>query len=67
MNTFQGEKILTIAQLAKLTRVNISTAHRWHTDGVRGVKLAGYRVGTRLFTSWEAYQRWQDRVSATAR
>ena len=35
-------------------RPAISTLHRWCTRGVRGVKLANIRIGSRRFTTQDA-------------
>lgn len=67
------EQLLTLSQLAKrLPRhrndrpVHPSTCHRWRSPGVRGVRLECVRIGGVWHTSWEAFQRFCDRLTGLA-
>lgn len=42
------------------------TVRRWMTDGVRGVKLEGYWVAGRMFTTREALTRFLAKLNGTA-
>ncbi len=44
--------------------IHISTLHRWRSRGVRGIKLEATRVGGAWCTSWEAFRRFCDRLTA---
>ncbi len=46
-------------------RPHVSTIYRWATAGVAGVKLETIRVGGTLCTSFEALQRFFERLSGT--
>jgi hypothetical protein len=65
------EQLLTLSQLAKrLPRhrndrpVHPSTCHRWRSPGVRGVRLECVRIGGIWHTSWQAFQRWCEQLTA---
>jgi hypothetical protein len=65
------EQLLTLSQLAKrLPRhrndrpVHPSTCHRWRSPGVRGVRLECLRIGGIWHTSWQAFQRFCERLTA---
>lgn len=45
-------------------KLNASTAFRWHSNGLRGIKLEVVRVGGTMCTSDEALQRFFDRLTA---
>ncbi len=66
-----NEQLLTLSQLAKrLPRhrndrpVHPSTCHRWRSPGVRGVRLECLRIGGIWHTSWQAFQRFCERLTA---
>jgi hypothetical protein len=66
-----NEQLLTLSQLAKrLPRhrndrpVHPSTCHRWRSPGVRGVRLECVRIGGIWHTSWEAFQRFCECLTA---
>jgi hypothetical protein len=66
-----SEQLLTLSQLAKrLPRhrndrpVHPSTCHRWRSPGVRGVRLECVRIGGIWHTSWEAFQRFCECLTA---
>ncbi len=46
-------------------RPHVSTLHRWTTKGVRGVKLETTRVGSRVFVTQEAIQRFLNELNTT--
>jgi len=67
------DQLLTLSQLAKrLPRhrnerpVHPSTCHRWRSPGVRGVRLECLRIGGIWHTSWQAFQRFCERLTAMA-
>ena len=67
----RNEKIITFHELARsLPRrrgnrpVHVSTVHRWRTRGLSGVRLEAVRVGGCWCTSWEAFRRFCDRLTA---
>lgn len=47
-------------------RVNVSTLYRWSLSGVRGVRLETIQVGGTRCTSFEALQRFFDRLTAAS-
>jgi hypothetical protein len=52
--------------LPRLTRdrpIAQSTGFRWHTKGLRGVRLEAIRIGGRLCTSREALRRFFDALT----
>lgn len=66
-----SEKLITFTELARrLPRrrrgrpVHVSTIFRWRSPGVRGVKLEATRVGGSWATSWPAFERFCDRLTA---
>jgi hypothetical protein len=46
--------------------VHPSTCHRWRSPGVRGVRLECVRIGGIWHTSWQAFQRFCDRLTGAA-
>lgn len=65
------ENLISFRQLAaSLPRrranrpVHVSTLHRWRSRGVRGIKLEATRVGGAWCTSWQAFRRFCDRLTA---
>lgn len=65
-----SEKLLSFPELARaLPRrrqgrpVHVSTIHRWRKPGVNGVRLEAIRIGGAWHTSWEAFQRFCERLS----
>jgi hypothetical protein len=65
------EQLLTLSQLAKrLPRhrndrpVHPSTCHRRRSPGVRGVRLECLRIGGIWHTSWQAFQRFCEQLTA---
>ncbi|MEW4565771.1 DUF1580 domain-containing protein [Bremerella sp. JC770] len=44
--------------------VHVSTIYRWHAIGLQGVTLEAVRVGGGWCTSWEAFARFCDRLTA---
>ena len=68
-----AEHVLPLAALARRLParrddrpVSPATIHRWRLPGVRGVRLECVRIGGIWHTSLEAYQRWVDRLTASA-
>lgn len=51
---------IPLAEVAKQLpgRPHVSTLHRWTTKGVRGVKLETTRVGSRVYVTQEAIERF---------
>lgn len=67
----ESESLLSFSELAKSlpTRragrpVHVSTIHRWRSGGVRGVKLESVRIGGAWCTSWEAFSRFCEKLTA---
>lgn len=67
------ENLITFTQLAgALPRrranrpVHCSTIHRWRSKGLRGVRLEAVRIGGAWHTSWEAFQRFTEKLTANA-
>jgi hypothetical protein len=58
------EGTLTSTQAANLLGVNVASITRWIEQGLRGVKLEGARVGSRLFTSRAALDRFSFALAA---
>lgn len=68
-----SEKVVTFAEVPRLgciprrrgdRRLHVSTIHRWHLRGIRGIHLEAIRVGGTLCTSVEAMQRFFERLAA---
>ena len=61
----QTSDLIPIAEAAKRLpgRPHVSTLHRWSQRGCKGVKLQITRVGSRIFTTEEALQRFIDQCS----
>lgn len=65
----ENEHLLTMTEAARsISRggVHVSTLHRWHLRGCRGVRLETVLIGGRRYTSKEALQRFFARVTAAA-
>lgn len=67
------EKLITFGELARSLPkrrsdrpVHVSTIHRWHTRGVKDIRLEGVRIGGAWHTSWEAFRRFVDRLTLQA-
>lgn len=69
--SLETEKLLTFRQLAARIHPGVSprTVQRWASTGLRicgrrnsSVYLEVKRVGSRLYTSWQAYRRFQSKV-----
>jgi len=65
------EQLLTFADLARrLPRrrrgrpVHTSTIHRWRSPGIRSVRLEAVRIGGAWHTSWEAFTRFCEALTA---
>jgi hypothetical protein len=68
-----NEQVVTFTELARrLPRrrngrpTHVSTIHRWRQRGLSGVRLAAARCGAIWVTTWEAYQRFVDALTAVA-
>jgi hypothetical protein len=63
-----GETLFTLADAAKLfpDQPNSSTIWRWHTKGVRGVRLETTVIAGRRFTTREAIDRFVAATTAVA-
>lgn len=68
---FEHDQLITLSELVKkLPRtgnrpVHLATAHRWRTVGLAGgIKLEAIRVGGTWCTSWAAFRRFCDQVTA---
>jgi len=57
-----GETRRSLAELARMQRVHISTAWRWVLRGCRGHRLESFAVGGKRYTTDEAFSRF---ISAT--
>ena len=62
------EKLVSLADAAKTLpgRPHVSTIWRWHTRGIRGIRLETVVVGGRRFTSRESLQRFAEATTAAA-
>lgn len=65
------EELVTFKELARsLPRrrknrpVHYATIHRWRSRGLKGIRLEAVRVGGAWHTSWEAFRRFCDRLTA---
>ena len=65
------ERILTFPELAghmprrrRGRPVHVSTIHRWRGTGVRGIRLDAVRIGGAWHTSWEAFARFCEALTA---
>jgi len=58
--------ILSLTQLAKRENVHVSTAHRWHLKGVRGVKLETFMRGGVRHSTDEAVDRFYAAITASS-
>jgi hypothetical protein len=66
-----AERIVTFPALARSLHprrrnrpVHVSTIHRWRDPGLRGIRLEAVRIGGAWHTSWEAFSRFCDRLTA---
>ncbi len=67
----QREQLISFHELARaLPRrrrdrpLHISTVHRWRSRGLNGIRLEAVRVGGQWNTSWDAFRRFCDRLTA---
>lgn len=67
------ETLITFSELARLLPrrrgdrpVHVATIHRWRSRGLKSICLEGVRVGGAWHTSWEAFRRFTDRLTAQA-
>ena len=65
------EDLVTFKELARsLPRrrenrpVHYATIHRWRSRGLKGIRLEAVRVGGAWHTSWEAFRRFCDHLTA---
>ena len=65
MIDFSKEHAVSFAEAARLLpgRPHIATLWRWHSRGVRGVRLETIVIGGRRFTTTESLQRFADRLT----
>jgi hypothetical protein len=61
------ECVLTLREVSERYDVSYSTAHRWATRGVNGIRLEAVRLGRRFITSVEALERWGQRLADATR
>ncbi len=63
-----SEHLLSLAEAAKTLpgRPHSSTIWRWHSRGVRGIRLETVVIGGRRFTSRESLERFARRTTAAA-
>ena len=66
MSAILNETRLSLSDLAESHGVSISTASRWCLNGVRGHRLECCRVGGRVITSREAFERWLRKINEVA-
>jgi hypothetical protein len=66
MNDLLRETRLTFSELASREGVNTSTVWRWSLRGCRGVVLESLSIGSRRFTSAEAFTRFVAATTAIA-
>ncbi len=66
-----GEKLVSFRQIAASlpTRrrnrpIAVSTIYRWRRPGLRGVRLDAVRIGGAWHTSWEAFARFCEQMTA---
>jgi hypothetical protein len=65
---WQDEELISLAEVANGYRPHKSgtTVWRWCFDGLKGIKLEHRAAGGRLYTSWEAVQRFEAALAALA-
>jgi hypothetical protein len=58
------ETVIALSDVSKHlpSRPNQATVWRWQQKGVRGHKLATYRIGERIFTSVESVHRFLEAI-----
>jgi hypothetical protein len=66
MSAILSETRLTLNDLAREQDVCISTASRWCLIGAGGHRLESCRLGGRVITSREAFQRWLAKINSEA-
>ena len=68
MIEFHSETLIPLTEAARSLPVpcHVSTLHRWHLRGVRGIKLETTVVGGRRFTTVEALKRFRAATNAVA-
>src|SRR5437868_8975624 len=64
MNDLLSEARMSLTQLAKREKVNVSTVWRWALRGCRGHVLESFRVGGRTYTTEAAFERWIVKINA---
>ena len=63
MHSVLNETQITQNELAHEQGVSLSTVSRWALRGVRGHRLEIYRLGGRVITSREAFERWCAKIN----
>jgi Protein of unknown function (DUF1580) len=68
---FADENVVTFTELARRLPcrrdgrpTHVSTIHRWRQRGLSGVRLEAVRYGSIWVTTWEAYQRFVQSLTA---
>lgn len=64
MHNLLSETRISLAKLAQRENVHVITVWRWFSKGVAGVKLEGFSVGQRRFSTEQAFSRWVEAVTA---
>jgi hypothetical protein len=61
----RSEPLLSLAEAAEVVRKHVATVYRWSTTGFRGVILETIQVGGTRCTSYEALQRFCERLTGS--
>lgn len=62
----QEESVCTLSELARRYDVHVCTIHRWRLRGIKGIRLETIRIGGKRLSSFEAGDRFNERVTAAA-
>ncbi len=64
--TLFTEQRISLTALAKREGIHHGTVWRWCRVGLKGHRLECFRVGAKVFTTVEAWDRWMAKINEVA-